>query len=397
MRLTPADIQAITFQRAAMGRRGYDEAHVDAVFGQIQHEIVQLLSEKTQLSEEVARLRQRVYGESVGDAELGVRPQDAHIQAVRILSKAQQTADRYVADAEEYGRQLAKDARRGRDEILAEAKARALLILEEAHQQADRAAAAAVEAAAQNGRGAPAEQLQRVEPAPSPPAATDGQTGQAHGPGQAGRADQDAARTPPAPPVPVIQPVPPAPAGPVPPDAPDQPEHAGGPAQAGPVQDAGKAGGVAPDGPPSTPGPPRDGADPRSLEQEITYLRTFSEVYRQQLRSYLEALLRNIGEWERSERSAPGPDDLARLEGAAYGQAAADPPGPPRPPAPAEGAASAPTGQAGQASGQPDRSAGAQPGQAASEQAGQETPGGPAGPAPAGESGTAGSAERPAT
>lgn len=219
MRLTPADIQAITFQRAQMGRGGYDETHVDSVFDQVQQELVQLLNERTQLTEEVARLRQRVYGETV-DGALGARPPDAHVQAVRILSKAQQTADRYVADAEEYGRQLAKEARRSREDILSDAKARAQLIQEEAQGQAQRAAAAAAEAA-----------------------------------------------------------------GAVP--------------QAGGTPGAGGT------------------ADSRALETEITYLRTFSEVYRQHLRSYLEALLHNIVEWERSEKSTPASSDISRLESVA--------------------------------------------------------------------------------
>lgn len=41
-----------------------------------------------------------------------------------------------------------------------------------------------------------------------------------------------------------------------------------------------------------------------NLQGEIAYLRTFSEVYRTHLRAYLEALLRNLDEWGRAERSA---------------------------------------------------------------------------------------------
>jgi hypothetical protein len=37
-------------------------------------------------------------------------------------------------------------------------------------------------------------------------------------------------------------------------------------------------------------------------------VRTFSEVYRTHLRAYLEALLRNLDEWGRAERSALGTD-----------------------------------------------------------------------------------------
>ncbi|NVI90152.1 DivIVA domain-containing protein [Actinomadura sp. BRA 177] len=45
----------------------------------------------------------------------------------------------------------------------------------------------------------------------------------------------------------------------------------------------------------------------REMEREIAYLRTYSDVYRTHLRTYLEALLRNVDEWESSERaSVPG-------------------------------------------------------------------------------------------
>ncbi|MGH3168790.1 MAG: hypothetical protein ACRDN0_23275 [Trebonia sp.] len=52
------------------------------------------------------------------------------------LSKAQQTADRYVADAQDYGREIAQDAAMRGEEILREAKVRASVILDEAHASA---------------------------------------------------------------------------------------------------------------------------------------------------------------------------------------------------------------------------------------------------------------------
>jgi cell division septum initiation protein DivIVA len=91
------------------------------------------------LQEEVLRLRGRLLDRT---GKPGARPEDGHVQAVYVLSKAQQTADRYVADAQEYSRELAEDARMHRDEILREAKVRASMILEEAHTSASQAASA---------------------------------------------------------------------------------------------------------------------------------------------------------------------------------------------------------------------------------------------------------------
>jgi len=212
-RLTPDAVQAVSFPSARLGRRGLDEEHVRAFCGQVERELVRLLNERTALTDEVQRLRRRVLGQAGNESGSGYRQDDAHVQAVRILSKAQQTADRYVADAQEYSRQLAQDARRRRDEILTEAKSHAAVMLEEAHGEASRAAEAALAAPV--------------------PAAT--------------------------------------------------------PAQAS--------------------------AERRELEAEVAYLRTFSDVYRAHLHAYLDALVRNVEEWERTEKSslAAVRADLPRL------------------------------------------------------------------------------------
>jgi len=45
------------------------------------------------------------------------------------------------------------------------------------------------------------------------------------------------------------------------------------------------------------------GREQENLQGEIAYLRMYSEVYRTHLRTYLEALLRNVDEWARAEQS----------------------------------------------------------------------------------------------
>jgi cell division septum initiation protein DivIVA len=132
-RLTPDQVQSISFPPARFGRRGLDEETVHSFCDQVQHELMTLLNEKASLWEEVERLRRRII--ESGDPS-GARPEDAHIQAVRILANAQQMADNYVADAQEYSRQITTDARRRRDEVLAEAKTHAERVLDEAHSRA---------------------------------------------------------------------------------------------------------------------------------------------------------------------------------------------------------------------------------------------------------------------
>lgn len=49
---------------------------------------------------------------------------------------------------------------------------------------------------------------------------------------------------------------------------------------------------------------PQPGDGRTGLAAELASLRTFSDVYRNHLRAYLEALLRNVAEWERAEKSS---------------------------------------------------------------------------------------------
>ncbi|WP_153539059.1 DivIVA domain-containing protein [Actinomadura macrotermitis] len=205
-RLTPGEVRGTNFARAGRGRRGLDEDEVHAFLDRVEAELVRLGNEKAALAEEVQSLRERL---SAGGARGGMPPEEAHFQAVRILSQAQQTADLYVADAERYTRELAHEARLHREAILSDARGRAELMMEEAHQRADRLAE---EAARQSALSHP-------------------------------------------------QPAAPVPAQP-------------------------------------------DGGDRLAAEREIAYLRTYSDVYRTHLRSYLEALLRNVDEWEKSEQNA---------------------------------------------------------------------------------------------
>jgi DivIVA domain-containing protein len=138
-RLTPDAVQAVAFPPARLGRRGLDEDHVRAFCAHVERELVRLLNEKASLAADVQRLRRQVLGQSGGGPGVRSSQDDADVQAVRILSEAQQTAQRYVADAREYSMRLAAEAQRRRDEMLAEAQSRAAVMLEQAGQ-ASRAA-----------------------------------------------------------------------------------------------------------------------------------------------------------------------------------------------------------------------------------------------------------------
>ncbi len=148
-RLTPDDVQSVSFPLSRLGRRGYDEEHVRAFLQEVEREIVTLLNEKVSLWNEVERLRRRIIaGMKSGNDGGGVLfgREDAHVHAVRILSNAQLTADRYVADAQAYSHRLTEEARSRRDEILSEAQQHADMVLEEATSRAREAALATLNA-----------------------------------------------------------------------------------------------------------------------------------------------------------------------------------------------------------------------------------------------------------
>jgi cell division septum initiation protein DivIVA len=152
-RLTPGYVHSMSFRLARLGRRGLDEDDVLDFCARVESELARLLEERASLYAELCRLRGRAPGRNSRPAPLAAPvatpdrrprpaagPQEPTVQAVRILAKAQQTADRCMADAQAYSREVAHDAQRRRERILAEASARAALLLEQAHRAATRTA-----------------------------------------------------------------------------------------------------------------------------------------------------------------------------------------------------------------------------------------------------------------
>src|SRR3954451_1387608 len=126
--LTPADLHNVRFTRASMMRPGYVETEVDRVLSRVAEELGRLYAEKAALRDQVRSLQAQVDGIVIPEA-----PSD---QAVRILSSAQQTADAYVAEAEEFSRQVTHDARVEYEEMTREARETAGAILQAAQEAA---------------------------------------------------------------------------------------------------------------------------------------------------------------------------------------------------------------------------------------------------------------------
>ena len=141
---TPFDLQSVRFNRAPMLRPGYVDTEVDRVMNRVAEEFGRLYAEKAALRDQVRSLQAQVDGVVVPEA-----PSE---QAVRILSVAQQTADNYVAEAEEFSRQVTGEARREYEELVHRARENAGAILQAAQEAAGNIAGAAADAPEGGGR-----------------------------------------------------------------------------------------------------------------------------------------------------------------------------------------------------------------------------------------------------
>jgi DivIVA domain-containing protein len=140
-RLNPADVHDVRFTRGTMLRPGYNEGEVDRFLGRVADELARHMQEKAQLRDRVRALSQQLEGQ----AENMAVPEAPSEQAVRIIAAAQQTADSYVAEAEEFSRQVTGEARAQYEEQIRTARENAGAIIHAAQEAASRMTAAPVE------------------------------------------------------------------------------------------------------------------------------------------------------------------------------------------------------------------------------------------------------------
>jgi cell division septum initiation protein DivIVA len=129
-RLTAQDVQAVQFAAAGMLHPGYDGADVEKFRSLVADELTRSAAERADLQARVHALEEQLSAVVPHEA-----PSDT---AVRILSVAQQTADQYVAEAEDFSRQMTSDARSQYEEQLRSARESAGAIIQAAHEAAAR-------------------------------------------------------------------------------------------------------------------------------------------------------------------------------------------------------------------------------------------------------------------
>jgi len=148
---TADDLRAVHFTPASMLHPGYTDREVDAFVARAADELARLTQENAQLRQHVSALEQQL------DA-VAARPSPSD-QAVGILATAQLTADEYVAEAEDFSRQMTSEARAQYEEQLSAAREKAGAIIQAAQE-----AGASIAASAGRGSVGPAvpdtEQLQ---------------------------------------------------------------------------------------------------------------------------------------------------------------------------------------------------------------------------------------------
>jgi DivIVA domain-containing protein len=126
--ISPADLHSVRFTRGSMLHPGYVDAEVNRVLHRVAEELARHIAEKAQLRDQVRALQAQVEGVSAQEP-----PSE---QAVRILSVAQQTADAYVAEAEEFSRQMTSEARATYEEEIRQARENAGAIIQAAQEAA---------------------------------------------------------------------------------------------------------------------------------------------------------------------------------------------------------------------------------------------------------------------
>ena len=179
MPLTPADVHNVAFSKPPIGKRGYNEDEVDAFLDLVEAELARLIEENEDLREQVSQLEQRL-GNAQADLEdarsrppaMGAaahpadpapggpprcvpwshrgrcprrRPLampatvsvDQHVQVAKVLSMAQEMAERLTSEAKSEADTMLTDARNKSEQLLSEARSKSDGLVNDARARAE--------------------------------------------------------------------------------------------------------------------------------------------------------------------------------------------------------------------------------------------------------------------
>jgi len=159
MPLTPADVHNVAFSKPPIGKRGYNEDEVDAFLDLVETELSRLVEENADLRQRVSELDGELTSarsggvvstsaiplyqpESEGEVavveERNVQlSEEQALKATRVLSLAQDTADRLTSTAIAEADKMVADARANAEQIVTEARNIAETTVTDAQQRAD--------------------------------------------------------------------------------------------------------------------------------------------------------------------------------------------------------------------------------------------------------------------
>ena len=154
MPLTPADVHNVAFSKPPIGKRGYNEDEVDAFLDLVETELSRLVEENADLRQRVSELDSELASGRSGEAEVipfrAPEPvaaviaepntafnEEQAVKAARVLSLAQDTADRLTSTARAEADKLVSDAAANAEQIVSQARETAETTVNEARQHAD--------------------------------------------------------------------------------------------------------------------------------------------------------------------------------------------------------------------------------------------------------------------
>jgi DivIVA domain-containing protein len=182
MPLTPADVHNVAFSKPPIGKRGYNEDEVDAFLDLVEAELARLIEENEDLREQVSQLEQRL-GNAQADLEdarsrppaagmgpglapptqqiqrqvepppmrmeptramggpgmgdMGDGGGDSHMQVAKVLSMAQEMAERLTAEAKSEADTMLSDARSKSEQLLSDARSKSDGLVNDARSRAE--------------------------------------------------------------------------------------------------------------------------------------------------------------------------------------------------------------------------------------------------------------------
>ena len=158
MPLTPADVHNVAFSKPPIGKRGYNEDEVDAFLDLVETELSRLLEENADLRQRVSELDTELVSARSGVVQTQAIPlyqpepapvvhttvvsdegitEDQALKAARVLSLAQDTADRLTGSARAEADKVLSEAQASADQMVSEARYIAETTVNEARQRAD--------------------------------------------------------------------------------------------------------------------------------------------------------------------------------------------------------------------------------------------------------------------